>query len=82
MQSEPLGDPQGMRPAQQRFWNGYIGEYALANGRTVWAVWVPCSQTDAHIVIWDDKSILETVENINRLQAARETERLLEQLES
>lgn len=75
-----LLDPVGLRPAQNRYWDGHIGEYEVSNKRTVWVTWVPCSRTHTHIVIWDVDKIVEKVDNICRLQAAKATEDLLQQL--
>jgi hypothetical protein len=77
-----LGDPYGLRPAQERYNAGLIGEYLLENGHLVWCQWMTCSKTNCHIVIWDENGIVETLNNINRLQAARETEKLFIALES
>ena len=80
----PPGDPQGMRPAKRRleFGSGAIGEYVLANGKTVWLTWLATGQTHTHIVIWDEDAILGTENNVVRVQAAPTTERMLVQLES
>jgi hypothetical protein len=77
----PLGDPVGMRWAEQRYWNGYISEHTLADGHLVWCTWVPCRQTHVHILIWDDEELLRTLENVCRLQAARQTELLFVDIE-
>ena len=71
-----------MRPADQRYWNGLIGEYTLADGRVVWAIWLPTSQTHTHIIVWDSEEVVGTVENICRLNAAYQTEKLLAALEA
>lgn len=77
-----LGDPHGMRPAQKRYLAGMIGEYLLDDGHLVWCQWLTSSKTDCHIVIWDADGIVETFEDINRLQAARKTEALFVALEA
>jgi hypothetical protein len=73
-----------MRPADRRFgftgWN-VIGEYDLRGGQTVRAIWLPTNQTDCHIVVYDAET-LNTIENVNRLNAAGLTEELLVKLES
>ena len=76
-----LGDPMGMRPSENRYWAGYIGEHTLADDRLVWVTWVPYNKTHCHIIVWDEDEVW-TVEKICRLQAAQETEKLLQQLES
>ena len=75
-----LGDPMGMRPAQKRYWEGKIGEYALENGLTVWAIWLPYNKTHVHIQVYTADQTWEIM-NVCRLQAAGETEKLFRQLE-
>jgi hypothetical protein len=72
-----------MRPADRRYgftgWN-VIGEYDLKSG-PVRTIWLPTNQTDCHIVVYD-RWTLNTIENVNRLNAAGLTEELLVKLES
>jgi hypothetical protein len=79
-----LDEPKGMRPADRRpafsGWN-VIGEYDLSNGRTVRVIWLATTQTDCHIIVWDDDTLVRVVENINRLQAPRLTEEILVEIE-
>jgi hypothetical protein len=77
-----------MRPASRRpsfsGWN-VIGEYDLSNGRTFRVIWLPTTQTNCNIVVWeigDDPIPMRTIENVNRLQAAGLTEDLLALIES
>jgi hypothetical protein len=77
-----LGDPHGMRKADH--WldvRPQIGEYHLSTGRTVWVTWLPTSQTHTHIVVYDAEQTW-VIENVVRVQAARETDRLLAQIEA
>jgi hypothetical protein len=76
-------EPQGMRPATRRYAaSPGDGEYQLTNGQTVWCRWLATGKTHCHIVIWDTNGIVETVENVCRLQAARQTELVFEQMEA
>lgn len=76
-----LGDPVGMRPAERRYWEGKISEHTLDDGRVVWAIWLAYNKTHVHIIVWDEDEVW-TVENVCRLNAAHETEKLFAQLES
>lgn len=82
MTVQELGDPVGLRHPRQRHEQGRVGEHMLANGQLVWETWKACSRTHCHIIIWDEEEVLETVNNVCRLQAARTTEALLVALES
>lgn len=85
MHTTAIGDPSRMRPSVTRKDFGYadpIGVYLTDSGRRVNVTWLTCSQTHCHIVVWDegDPSLVLTVQNICRVNAAVETEKLLEQL--
>jgi hypothetical protein len=77
-----LNDPQGMRPADKRYWEGKISEHLLADGQTVYCIWLPLDQQRVNIVVWDSTGETWTVENIYRFHAAPETEKLLQALEA
>jgi hypothetical protein len=75
-----------MRPSTRRTDFGSldpIGEYALANGRTVALVWLPINQTHSHVVAWIVGSAQEpkVVPNVARFNAGVTSERLLQALE-
>jgi hypothetical protein len=75
-----------MRPSTRRTDLGSldpIGEYALADGRTVALVWLPINQTHSHVVAWIVGSAdePEIVPNVARFNAAVASERLLQAME-
>lgn len=83
MASSTTIEPVGMRPADNRFAGGRVGEYHYkGNGRpyTVWMLWVPTSQTHTDIVVWDADRVLEIREDVVRVQAPAVSEQMLEEL--
>ena len=86
MELKALGDPKGMRPSTRRTNLGSadpIGIRVLDDGREAWMVWLPHTQTHAHVVVWiPGDTDFKTVENVVRVNAAGVTEKLLQELES
>jgi hypothetical protein len=80
-----LGDPEGMRKADNWIGDaGQIGEYKLSDGRVARVLWLTINQTHSHVVVWmaDDGAPPRVVPNVARVNAARETERILDELEA
>jgi hypothetical protein len=90
-QSQPLGDPKGMRPSVRRTDFGYsdpIGVHPLDDGREALVTWLPATHTHVHVLVWvcdladgptDDPM---AVWNVARFNAAGVSEKLLKEMES
>jgi hypothetical protein len=82
----PLGGPQRMRPSSGRGGFGFadpIGAHELADGREAWVCWLLDTQTHCHVVVWipgDEPP--RVVEHVARVNAAVESEKILQELES
>ena len=80
-QLRTLGDPASMRPSIRRHDFGHadpIGEHQLADGRVAWVTWLHHTGQNCHVVVWVPGSTdFATVENVNRRNAGRVSEKLM-----
>ena len=85
-QLKTVGDPQGMRSSTSRGDFGLadpIGKHPLSDGREAWVTWLHDTGTHCHVVVWiPGAERPRIVEHVARVNAARESEKILKDLEA